>query len=197
VKLFGLTGGIGAGKSTAGEILAARGIPVIDTDIIARQVVEPGEPAWKEIGELFGSAVLESDGRLHRRRLAEIVFANPDKRKQLEGIVHPRIRENWRKQTEDLRRSGTRAAIVIIPLLFETDAASHFDRVICLGCSIPTQQARLLARGWSAEHIKYRLGAQWPLEKKLLLSDYVVWTEGGKELQVAQLDRILQSENLG
>ena len=110
--------------------------------------------------------------------LARLVFGDADARKRLENILHPRIRAfAWRRQIDQWRSEGRDRAVVIIPLLHETDAAAHFDMVICVACSAATQRRRLEARGWSAEQIQQRLDAQWPAEKKVELSDRVVWTE--------------------
>ena len=191
MKLFGLTGGIGMGKSTSAGLMARRGVAVIDTDLIAREIVEPGQPALAEITAAFGRDVIDTEGRLKRSALAAIVFASAEKRIQLEAILHPRIRETWVAQVEQWRRDGRETAVVVIPLLFETDAPSHFDAIICAACSAATQQERLRARGWSAEQNQQRLAAQWPIEKKMAASNYVVWTEGDLSMHEMQIDRIL------
>ncbi len=141
------------GKSAAADLLARRGCAVIDTDVLARQVVEPGQPALAEIQAVFGAGVLGSDGRLRRDELARRVFADEDLRRKLEEILHPRIRERWLKQVQEYRAAGERICIVVIPLLFETQAEIHFDAVICVACSSNTQQQRLHARGWNDQQI--------------------------------------------
>jgi dephospho-CoA kinase len=191
MKLFGLTGGIGMGKSTSDQLLRERGVAVVDTDLLARQIVEPGQPALAEIQELFGKEILASDGRLRRDELARRVFADATTRKQLEDILHPRIRTLWLAQADAWRAEGRPVVVVVIPLLFETNAASQFDATICAACSAPTQRQRLLSRGWSAEQIEQRINAQWPVEKKMALADFVVWTEGNLEVHAAQLERII------
>ncbi|HXC97954.1 MAG TPA: dephospho-CoA kinase [Verrucomicrobiae bacterium] len=191
MKTYGLTGGVGMGKSTAGRILGERGLAVVDTDMLARQLVEPGQPALVEIQTAFGRTMLGADGHLRRDELARRVFGDADARKRLENILHPRIRAAWRKQLDEWRTEGRDRAVVTIPLLHETDAAAHFDMVICVACSAATQRQRLSARGWSAEQIQQRLDAQWPAEKKVELSDRVVWTEAGLDVHAAQLARIL------
>ena len=190
MKSYGLTGGIGMGKSTAAEFLRRRGLPVVDTDAIAREVVEPGQPAVAEIQAAFGRAVFSPTGELHRDRLAERVFSNSTERKKLEAIVHPRIRARWLAQVEAWRAEGRSAAVVVIPLLFETNAAACFDKIVCVACSARTQRERLCSRGWTDAQIGQRLAAQLPIEKKLELSDYVVWTEPSLEVHAAQLNRI-------
>ncbi|MFM8471741.1 MAG: dephospho-CoA kinase [Limisphaerales bacterium] len=190
-KVFGLTGGIGMGKSTVAQLLQQRGIPVVDTDVLARKVVEPGQPALAAIQEMFGAAVLGPDGALRREELARRVFASDMSRKQLEAILHPRIRALWQAQVEEWRSTGVRLGVVVIPLLFETNAAKSFDKVVCVACSAASQQQRLTTRGWSAEQIQQRIASQWPTEKKMTLADVVLWTEGSPEVTLAQVDRLL------
>ena len=191
MKVFGLTGGIGMGKSTSAEFLSARGVAVVDTDVIARDIVEPGGPALAEITALFGGGVIDVSGALRRDRLAELVFADAAKRRQLEAILHPRIRQVWSAQIETWRLEKRPMAVVVIPLLYETDAAASFDRVICVACSAGSQRGRLATRGWSPEQIQQRNQAQWPVEKKMMLAHHVIWTEGALEVHAAQLERIL------
>ena len=191
MKTLGLTGGVGMGKSTSGSLFLARGVAVVDTDELARQVVEPGQPALEEVREVFGEDIVGKDGRLRRGKLAKRVFAEPAARLRLESILHPRIRQLWHAQVEAWRAEGRPAAVVIIPLLFETNAEAELDATICVACSPVSQRERLVARGWSAEQIAQRIEAQWPVEKKITLSDYVIWTEGDPALNAEQLDRIL------
>ena len=190
MKLLGLTGGIGMGKSTAAEFLRTRGAQIVDTDELARQLVQPGQPALTEIQTEFGKKVIAPDGQLRRKELAEIIFADAAARKKLETILHPRIRERWLAQVEIWRRENRALAIVVIPLLFETRAESHFNKIICVACSAATQHERLLARGWTPEQIKQRLAAQWPVEQKISRADFVVWTDGALDVHAQQLERI-------
>lgn len=185
------------GKSTAHQLLLERHIPVIDTDLLAREIVEPGQPALAEIKQLFGPSVIGSDGRLAREILANRVFADQDARTKLEAILHPRIRELWHKQIEIWHSEEKPIAVVVIPLLFETKAESEFDSTICVACSAATQRQRLIARGWSGEQIQQRIQAQLPIETKLLKSDFVIWTEAGLDVHGAQLDRILAQIRAG
>jgi dephospho-CoA kinase len=191
MKLYGLTGGIGMGKSTADKILRNRGIPVVDTDVIARQIVEPGQPALPAVQAAFGDGIIGADGRLRREELGRRIFADPAARRQLEAILHPPIRAAWRQQVEIWRAEGRPRAVVVIPLLFETNAQEHFDAIICVACSAATQRRRLLARGWDADQIEQRIAAQWPIERKMDLAHYVVWTEAAIEVDAAQLARII------
>lgn len=193
MKLFGLTGGMGMGKSTAARILSERGIPIIDTDLLARELTEPGQPALEEIRREFGRELIDEQGRLRRDRLAETVFQDESARRKLEGILHPRIRERWLKETEAWRNRSRARGVVVIPLLFETNAERHFDAVICVACREDTQRERLRQRGWSDEHIRQRLEAQWPIQRKMDAADHVVWTEGVLEVHAEQLERIIAS----
>ncbi len=178
------------GKSTAARILQERGIAVIDTDDLARQVVRPGQPALDEICQVFGADLKDPSGQLRREALARIVFPDPAARTRLEAITHPRITQLWREQLQAWRRENRSAAIVVIPLLFETKVEPEFDAVICLACSEPTQRERLAARGWSGEEIQQRCAAQLPVAEKMARARYVVWTEGMTETLALQLERI-------
>ena len=191
MKVFGLTGGVGMGKSACAQLLQWRGAAVLDTDDLARQVVEPEQPALAEIQTAFGAEIVGADGRLKREALAELVFADSRSRARLEAIVHPRIRELWRAQIETWRNEGKPLAVVVIPLLYETQVESEFDSVICVGCSDATQRQRLLARGWSPEHVEQRLAAQMPATEKMLRANYVVWTEAGMDVHAQQVYRIV------
>jgi dephospho-CoA kinase len=191
MKTFGLTGGVGMGKSTAAQLLRERGVPVVDTDELARQVVEPGQPALAQIQSAFGEAIVDASGALRRDELARRVFADADARRELEAILHPPIRERWQAQLEAWRGEGRPAAVVVIPLLFETNAESQFAATICVACSAASQRKRLLARGWSSLQLEERIVAQWPIEKKMARADFVVWSEGPLEVHAEQLARIV------
>jgi dephospho-CoA kinase len=193
MKLLGLTGGIGMGKSTAAGCLARLGLKVIDTDQIARDVVAPGQPALQEIQDAFGADVLAADGSLRRDELARRVFADPAARKRLEAIVHPRIRETWLSEVEHWRGADVQAGVVVIPLLFETDVAGHFDHTICVACTAATQRARLRERGWDDAGFDRRLAAQLPIEQKMTLADFVVWNEAVPDVLEAQLRRLVEA----
>lgn len=189
---IGLTGGIGMGKSTAATLLAEKGIPVVDTDVIARDVVAPSQPALSEIRAAFGPEVLSPDGTLRREALASIVFADDAKRRQLEGILHPRIREGWLAFLGQCQKEDRPAAVVVIPLLFETGAEREFDRVVCTACAPATQMKRLSARGWTEEQSRQRLASQWPTQKKIDHSHSIIWTEVSRDVHGEQWDRVLK-----
>ena len=192
MQLCGLTGGVGMGKSTAAGFLLAHGVRVVDTDDLARQLVQPGQPALAEIGETFGAEILSSNGELKRAELARQVFADPIARQRLEAILHPRIQASWLAQIEAWRAENCPLAIVIIPLLYETRAAAHFEKIICVACSSAAQRNRLAGRNWNAEQIQQRIAAQWPIEQKIARADFVIWTEGTPEAHEQQIGKFLQ-----
>ena len=189
--LLGLTGGVGMGKSTVADMLRQRGWPMVDSDLIARQIVEPGQPALAEIAAQFGGEMIGAEGRLRRDLLAERVFADESQRKKLEAILHPRIRRTWRGVADQWRKEGRSWGVAVIPLLHEVGADEEFDRILCVACSAATQQKRLEARGWTLGEMERRQRAQWPVDKKMARADFVVWSEGGLEVAAAQLDRVL------
>jgi dephospho-CoA kinase len=191
MKVCGLTGGVGMGKSTAAQFLRERGAQIMDTDELARQLVQSGQPALMEIQAVFGKSIVAPDGRLRRDELAQIVFTDPDARKKLEAILHPRIRKRWLAQIETWRGENRALAVVVIPLLFETQAESGFDKIICVACSAAAQQERVRARGWTPEQIQQRLDAQWPVDQKIARADFVVWTDGSPEVHAQQIERII------
>ncbi|HLX95564.1 MAG TPA: dephospho-CoA kinase [Verrucomicrobiae bacterium] len=191
MKVFGLTGGMGMGKSMAARFFREHGVPVVDTDELARQLVEPGRPALAEIQEVFGESVVAPGGQLRRDALAQIVFTDPAARQRLETILHPRIRESWLAQIEAWRGENHALAVVVIPLLFETKAEPYFDKTICIACSAANQRHRLLERGWTPDQIQRRMAAQSPVGQKMARADFVVWTDGLPEVHAQQIERIL------
>jgi dephospho-CoA kinase len=180
------------GKSTAAGFFLQHGARVIDTDEIARELVQPGQPALAEIKKEFGGEIISSAGELKRAELARIVFAENTARKKLESILHPLIRERWLAQIEIWRKEGCPLAVVVIPLLFETQAESQFDKIICVACPEKSRHERLLARGWSSEQIRQRIAAQMPVEEKIARSHFVIWTEGDLKNHEQQMDCVLQ-----
>jgi dephospho-CoA kinase len=189
--LVGLTGGIGAGKSSAAQFLAGCGFPVVDTDVLAREVVQPGQPALAEVVGTFGKDLLNQDGTLNRARLAELVFSNATARTRLERILHPRIRSSWQATVQQWRDSAQQLGVVVIPLLFEISAQSAFDSVACVACTAGTQHTRLRQRRWTDAQISGRLAAQWSMERKMAAANVVIWTEGEMSVHEAQWKRVL------
>jgi len=190
-RVIGLTGGVGMGKSTAARLLAKRGLPVVDSDDLAREVVAPGQPALEEIAEIFGAEFIV-DGKLDRQRMAGEVFGDDAARARLEAIIHPRVRELWQGHIEQWRANEVPVGVVIIPLLFEVGAETEMDTVVCLACTANTQRDRLRARGWDAAQISARIGAQMDIARKMELADHVLWNEGTLDALDAQLQRIVE-----
>ena len=181
------------GKSTAAELLAKRGAKVCDSDALARELVAPGQPALAEIIEAFGSGVLLRDGSLDRAKVGELVFGDSAAREKLEGILHPCIRETWQTRLDDWATAGERLAVAVIPLLFETEAESSFDKIACVACTLELQRERLRARGWSDGEIDSRIAAQMAVDEKMRRADHVIWTDGSIEAHAAQWDSVLSS----
>jgi dephospho-CoA kinase len=179
------------GKSTSAAILDQIGLPIADTDVIAREVVAPGTPGLEAVRRAFGSNVVLPDNTLDRAHLAERVFADGAAREQLEGILHPLIRAEWERRAARWRAAGHAAGVVVIPLLFETGAENLLDAVICVACSAKSQQERLRDRGWGEEHIRRRIAAQLPIETKMLRAQFVIWTDPPVAVHDDQLRRIL------
>jgi dephospho-CoA kinase len=174
MRVLGLTGGIGSGKSAVAQMFAQLGAQVIDADQVARQVVEPGQPALQEIAASFGPEVLLPDGRLDRPRLAGIIFADPAQRARLDAITHPRIRARI-DELITARRSGPGVLIVDIPLLYENDRAQSVEKVIVVWVNPQTQLRRIRERdGLPAEAARQRIAAQMSLDAKRARADHVI-----------------------
>lgn len=168
----GLTGGIASGKTTVANLFAAHGVPVIDTDVIAREVVEPGQPALDAVVDAFGASVLGPDGRLDRPRLRERIFADPSARRRLESILHPAIRREMERQS---RAAGGPYQVLVIPLLVEGGERDHVDRVLVVDVPRDTQIERLVRRdGASREQAEAALRAQASREARLAFADDVI-----------------------
>lgn len=171
--IIGLTGGIGSGKSTAAELFAQRGVPVLDADVMAREVVEPGMPALEEIADRFGADMLTASGQLNRRRMRELVFADPEKRRALEAILHPRIRHLMSERIAALH--ARYYCIVVIPLLVETGQLELCDRILVVDVPEPLQYERVQRRdGLSPEEIRAVLDAQAARNERLAAADDVI-----------------------
>ena len=188
---LGLTGGVGMGKSTASQFLNDLGFKVADTDDIARKLVEPGKPALEDIVKAFGTEVLQDNGELNRKKAAEIVFSDDSKRLKLEEILHPLIRENWELRLNEWSLENEKLGVVVIPLLYETECESYFDKVVCMACSRDIQLQRLRQRGWSDLEIDQRIKAQLLIGEKMSRADYVVWTNGAIDNHAKQWDELI------
>lgn len=169
--LVALTGGIGSGKSLVGEYLKSLGAIVIDSDQLARDVVERGEPAFEEILAKFGDAVMK-DGQLDRKKLGEIVFADADARIELENITHPRIREAF----EEIVENSKPGSVVVnqIPLLVETNGMKRFDYIISISAPLEIRRSRCIARGMKGYEFDKRVASQVSDEERAIVSDSVI-----------------------
>ncbi|ERS91132.1 dephospho-CoA kinase [Halomonas sp. PBN3] len=191
--IIGLTGGIASGKSTVARAFAALGAPWVDADDVAREVVEPGEPALAEIAERFGARVLNDDGTLDRRTLREIVFQDEGERRWLESVTHPRIRERLIAHLERLAADGAPYVLLVTPLLFESGQVAMVDRALVIDVPEALQIERTAARdGVDADQAQRIVAAQMPRAERLARADDVL-DNGGSEAemrrQVAELDR--------
>jgi dephospho-CoA kinase len=188
-----LTGGIATGKSHVLRLIADRGVPTIDADVLSRQVVQPGTPGFDAVRQRFGDRVVDSQGQLDRRRLGEIVFDDDNARRSLEGIVHPAVYEAIAGWWGELARAGAAMGVADIPLLFETGREGDFQRVIVAACAPETQRARLMARdNLSEDEADRRLAAQWPIATKASRADFVIDTDGTFEETHQQVLRVLE-----
>ena len=176
---IGLTGGIASGKSTVADMFADLGVPVIDTDVIARDVVRPGQPALEEIREAFGAGVIAADGTLDRSAMRAIVFGDDAARRRLEAILHPKIRETTIEQAET---AGGAYQVVVVPLLVESSLRAFVDRVLVVDCDEEIQVVRLLERDTESEQQARKiLAAQSTRDERLAIADAVIENEGSLE----------------
>lgn len=189
-----LTGGIATGKSACLRRFSAQGVPVIDADIVAREVVEPESPGLRAVVRRFGPGVLQEDGSLDRAALGQIVFADARARHDLEAILHPRVYraiDEWFGTLADATH-GAQLAIADIPLLFETSHEGDFDRIVVAICQPDQQIERLMARDkLSREDALRRIAAQMPLDEKRARADYVIDTSGERAETDRQVDEAL------
>lgn len=174
--VIGLTGGVATGKSTVAKMFQQCGAIVIDADLLARQVVEPGKPAWRAIVKTFGKTVLSPDRSLNRHMLGAIVFRHPAKRRALEAIIHPRVAREQARLTRQAARQDPHAVVIYdVPLLFEADIDKRVDTTIVVTADRPTQISRLKKRnGLSRADALHRINSQMPLAKKVRRADHVL-----------------------
>ena len=184
---IGLTGGIGSGKSTVAGLLAARGARIVDADRIAREVVEPGTPGLEAVVAAFGREVLTPEGALDRPALAAVVFADPEARRRLDGIVHPLVRA---RATELVAAAPPDAMVVQdVPLLVETGQAGSYDLVLVVEADLDARVRRLVGRGLSEDDARARIAAQATDAQRRAVADVVLDNSGTVEQLEAQVDR--------
>ena len=193
--VVGLTGGIASGKSTVAKMFRDLGIPVVDADVVAREVVQPGGEALREIVTAFGEDVLLADGTLDRPELGRRVFGDPAARAKLNAITHPRIAAASAKQMAEHAASGAPYVIYEAPLLVENGLHHGMAETVVVAASDETQRARIAARdGLDAAAAQARIAAQLPLEKKLAVATHVIWNDGdldGLREKVAAVHRAI------
>ena len=193
-RIIGLTGGIASGKSLVSDYLVTLGIPMIDTDEIARQVVAPGQPAWHALFKAFGAEYFLANGEVDRAALARYVFIDPLARQQLEALTHPMIFQEVDRRIDELLQSSPapRLIFVVVPLLFETNAESRFHSTVLVHATPALQRERLMMhRGYTSEEADARIRAQLPSEEKKHRADHLLENTGSEAELYVQVDRLL------
>lgn len=192
--IIGLTGSIGTGKSTISKMFTDRGIPVVDADLIAREVVEPGAAAYAGIVEIFGEEILLPDGKLDRKALGSIVFADEAKRVQLNKIVHPAIRAEMVQQRDEYLATNHAYVVMDIPLLFESKLTDYVDKILVVYVDADVQLERITKRdNSSVAEAKQRIASQIPVAEKVKQADAVIDNNGTMAQAEKQLTDILST----
>lgn len=195
--IIGLTGSIATGKSTIAAMFGEFNIPVIDADKVAREVVNPNEAASIEIRKTFGDDVFHEDNTLNRERLGEIIFADEEKRKQLNNIVHPAIRKRMLEKKEALLADGAECIVFDIPLLFESKLEHFVEKIIVVSIDEDVQLKRLMDRNtFTEDEAKQRISSQIPVADKAKKADAVIDNNGSIEESQKQLVEILEAWNV-
>ena len=191
IRKIALTGGIATGKSYVADRLRAAGVPMVDADVLAREVVALGTPALTAIRQRFGPDVIRRDGTMDRIRVGQIIFKDKRARQDLEAIIHPAVQKAIDKYFTTLPKK-TPFAVADIPLLFETGRERQFADVIVVACPRPMQLQRVMERNkLSKEDAERRLAAQWPIEKKVEKATHVIRTDGSFDETNAQVDKLI------
>ena len=189
--LVGLTGGLATGKSTVSDILRGLGCVVLDADVLAREVVEPGQPALTTIAQEFGPDVLRPDGTLDRKRLGAIVFADPERRRRLEAITHPAIHDRYLARLAELEAQGFDGIVVWdAPVMIESGGYKNMDRLVVVVADPATQRTRALARDRDPVDAERKIANQIPLVEKAALADYIIENSGDRVATEAQVEKV-------
>lgn len=195
--IIGLTGSIASGKSAISAMFKEKGFSIIDADIVARLVVEPGATTLQEIEHVFGQEIMNLDGTLNRDALGQIIFHNPAKRKQLNDLMHPAIRQEMLKQRDEMKSKGVETIIMDIPLLFESRLQQFVEKILVVSVSEEIQLERLIKRNsLSKEEAEIRIKSQLPVSEKEKGADAVIYNNGTLEESKLQLERILKEWNV-
>ena len=187
MRVIGLTGGIGSGKSLAAEYFADLGALVIDADQLARAAIERGSKGFDEVVTMFGDSILKN-GEIDRRALGELVFNDPTKKAALEAIIHPWVRSEFEAAVASL--AGNQTLVYEIPLLFETGGANRFDTVITVEAPMDKRIERLRERGWHLSEMEARIAAQASREERISIADFVIENSGSKDGLLRQVENI-------
>jgi dephospho-CoA kinase len=192
--VLGVTGGIASGKSTVVDMLKAMGAPAIDFDVLAREVVEPDKPAWKEIVAYFGEQVLQGDRTLDRKKLSDVVFRDIEKRKRLESFTHPRIHEEFVRRLNEIVKQDSEAIVLVdVPLLIELNLQYMFHKTLLVHVPPTIQIERLVKRdGISKEEAADRLKAQLPIDEKVGYVDFVIHNDTSLSETRKQVEELWQ-----
>lgn len=189
MRIIGLTGGIGSGKTTVAERLRQKGAFIVDADKVAREVVEPGQPALRELADAFDGVITE-DGTLDRAGLARQAFVTPEATEKLNSITHPRIRERTQKLFAQAKSDGREIAVYDMPLLIENGETGQVDTVLVVDAPDETRVQRLVdSRGLDEDDARRRIAAQIDRESRLKAADVVLDNSGDVESLIAQVDR--------
>jgi dephospho-CoA kinase len=174
--LVGLTGGLATGKSTVARLFQQCGAEIIDADVVARQIVEPGKPAWRDLVRTFGTGILHADRTLNRQALAATVFRSKAKLRQLNAIMHPRVAREQARLTRAIAKTHPHAVVIYdAPVLIEAGAHTRMDTLLVITADQATQIARLKTRnGWSRAEALRRIRSQMPLREKVALAEWVI-----------------------
>lgn len=191
-RVIALSGGIGSGKSAVAELFRAHGVPIIDADVLARDVVSPGEPALAEILATFGPAIMNLDGTLNRRALASVIFSDTQKRKQLEDILHPRIRSAFTRKLLSFDNSPAPFVIYVMPLFFEAENAHpELEKVIVVWAPEELCITRVMNRDrLNRDDALLRVRAQLPIDEKSKRADWVIKNDGDESALPAQVEKV-------
>lgn len=192
--IIGLTGSIASGKSTVSKMLKNAGYPIIDADLVARLVVEPGSETLAQISQAFGPEVIQADGKMDRAKVGGIIFNDPASRKVLNDIIHPAIRREMLRQRQEFLAQGFKTIIMDIPLLFESRLQHLVDKILVVSVTEENQFDRLVERnGFTEKEARARISSQLPMSVKEEGADAVIYNNGTLDKTEEQLNRILSN----